>query len=198
MQCVAHEYVKLGWQPSCKWSMWCGWFKMSLYRFVCWRMPYKLSRRLPEKRRTNWWVHIKLSHTKRKTGTFRSNLVHETCSTCLVCTWQKTPVELVIYCTRVKPVASQKCAALCLNSCLVCNYVDIYYVRKQPNKVTIKQKTNPTHSKLHGLMLFKSTSVATGGKKCLVGEKQSRCWSWCVNHTSHITRLYAKMQFQVT
>lgn len=41
----------------------------------------------------------------------------------------------------VQPVASQKCAALCFNSCPVCNYVDIYYVRKQqPNKATIKKK----------------------------------------------------------
>lgn len=55
----------------------------------------------------------------------------------------------LIYSARIKHVASQKCAVLCLNSCLLCNYVDIYYVRKQqPNKAAIKQKNKPSHSQV--------------------------------------------------
>lgn len=94
-------------------------------RSMCCRKALKVEKHLLVRSKTNWWVHTKNNNTRNEIQLELSFWAHKTCYSGIL--W-------FVFCFVCLPVASQKCSALCLNGCLVCNYVDIYGTKQNNNK----------------------------------------------------------------
>lgn len=133
---------------------------------MCCRKDLKVEKHLLVRSKTNWWVHTKNNNTRNEIQLELSFWAHKTCYSGIL--W-------FVFCFVCVPVASQKCSALCLNGCLVCNYVDIYGT-KQNNK------KNLTYRVTWSNLIF----IYVSGQRKKKHNLKVLLWeTLCVNHTSH-------------